>query len=74
MRPSAPRNHTGIGSALSSVRPASGVAHQLAVLIEDPGEVALASGDVAQAQDGPAAGGPAVRLDVAAGRRLEQQS
>ena len=50
-------------------RPAGqGVAHELPVLIEDPGEVALAPCDVAQPQDRPSAGRPAVRLDVAASR------
>jgi hypothetical protein len=56
-------------------RPASqGVAHELSVLIEDPGEVALAPRHVAQPQDRPSAGRPAVRLHVAASRSLEQRA
>ena len=54
--------------------PGERVAHQLAVLVEDAGEVALAPGDVAQAQDGAPAGRPPVRLDMAARRRLQQRA
>ena len=50
------------------------IAHQLAMLIEDAGEVALAPGDVAQAQDRAPAGRPPVGLDVTAGRRLEERA
>ena len=49
------------------------IAHQQAVLLQDAGEVALASGHLAQAQDGPPARRPAVRLDMAARHRLEQR-
>jgi hypothetical protein len=45
---------------------------QPAVLVEDPRQVALAPGDLAQAQDGTAAGGAPVRLHIATGRGLEQ--
>ena len=62
-----------MGSASSRVRPARGVADKLAMLVEDVGEVALAAGHVAQAQDGAPAGGTAIGLDVAAGGRLEQR-
>jgi hypothetical protein len=44
------------------------------VLIEDAGQVALAPGDVAQAQDRPPAGRPPVRLDMAARRGLQQRA
>ena len=47
------------------------VAHQLAVLVDDPREVALAAGDVAQPQDRAPAGGPPVGLQVGAGRGLQ---
>ena len=47
-------------------------ARQHAVLVEDAGEVALAARHLAQAQDGPPAGGAPVGLHVAARDRLQQ--
>ena len=49
-----------------------GAAGERAVLVEDPGEVALPAGHLAQTQDGAPAGGAAVGLHVAPGGGLEQ--
>src|SRR5688572_26335371 len=49
-----------------------GAARERPVLVEDPGEVALAPGHLAQPQDGAAAGSAAVGLDIAPGGGLEQ--
>ena len=43
------------------------------MLVHDAREIAARARHVAQAQDGARAGDPAVRLDMAAGRRAQQQ-
>ena len=60
------------GQSVEQRAPGERIAHQLAVLIEDACEVALAPGDVAQAQDRPPTRRAPVRFYVTARHRLEQ--